>query len=207
MPGQGFPPPGPPGGFPPPGQPAGNFGPPPGAPIKPSNVKRWLRLGIGLVVVIGVGIAVIIGSTSSPDNAAEGDCLNVKEFRKGAEPDKVACTDPSANVKVGVRLDDDNGSCPSGDYDEYSVSGRSSGYKLCLMLNAQEGECVANVLSNTTAGYKRVDCADPTAEVKILKVVDGQADEGACDGTDADGALTYSKPPTTICASQTEGAA
>ncbi|HVV10997.1 LppU/SCO3897 family protein [Amycolatopsis sp.] len=156
-------------------------------------------------------VLVVIGGISwfksSPDNAAVGDCLNVKEFRSGAEPDKVDCADASANVKIGVKLDDDNGTCPDGDYDEYSVSGRGTNYKLCLMLNARDGDCFANVLSSTTDGYKRVECADPTAEVKILKVVTGQSDQSACDGSDADGAFVYSQPATTICAAKTGGTA
>lgn len=195
------PPPGQPGGYPPA---PGAFGPPPGVPVQPpkKNKLRWLRILIPVVVLVVVAIGGISWFTSSPDRAAVGDCLNVKEFKQGTEPDKVDCTDPAANVKIGVRLDDDNANCPNGDYDEYSVSGSSS-YKLCLMLNARDGECFANVTS-TTDGYKRVDCADPTSEVKILKVVTGTASDSACDGTDADVAVVYSEPATTLCASNSK---
>jgi hypothetical protein len=155
---------------------------------------------IAAVVAVVVAAGVFTWFTSSPDRAAAGDCLNVKEFKQGTEPAKVDCADPPANVKIGVRLDDDNASCPTGDYDEYSVSGGPS-YKLCLMLNAHDGDCFANVRS-TTDGYKRVDCADPTSEVKIVKVVNGTASESACDGTDI--AVSYSQPATTLCASDSK---
>ncbi|TNC29596.1 LppU/SCO3897 family protein [Amycolatopsis alkalitolerans] len=180
-----------PGGFPPPG----SFNPPP----QKKSKLRWLRFaipGIVLVLVVGGLAARFIGTPT--DRAAVGDCLNIKEFKDGAEPAKVDCNDPSANVKIGVRLDDENAKCPDGDYDEYWVSGDRS-YKLCLMLNAHEGDCFANVRSDTE-GYKRVDCADPSAEVKILKVVDGTASDSACEGTGAHGAVKYSQPPTTLCA-------
>jgi hypothetical protein len=205
MPGQPAygPPPGQPGAYPPP--PQGAFGPPPGTPVQPSKKSklRWLRFALPIVVlvlVVGGWALRFIGTPT--DRAAVGDCLNVKEFKAGKEPAKVDCNDPSANVKIGVKLDDDNASCPDGDYDEYSVSGSNS-YKLCLMLNAREGECFANVTS-TTDGYKRVDCADPTSEVKILKVVSGTAGDSACDGTDADVAVKYSQPPTTLCATDSK---
>lgn len=197
---------------PPPGAPAygpppapGAFGPPPGVSVQPPKKKNkwlWLRILVPVVVLVVAAIGGIGWFISSPDRAAVGDCLNVKEFKQGTEPDKVDCTDQAANVKIGVRLDDDNANCPTGDYDEYSVSGSSS-YKLCLMLNARDGECFANVTS-TTDGYQRVDCADPASEVKILKVVTGTASDSACDGTDADVAVVYSEPATTLCASDSK---
>lgn len=202
VPAYGPPPVQPGGGYPPP--PAG-FGPPPGVPVQPTKKSklRWIRFAIPVIVLVLVGGGFLVRLIGTPtDRAAAGDCLNVKEFKDGKEPTKVACTDPSANVKIGVRLDDDNANCPSGDYDEYSVSGGPS-YKLCLMLNARDGDCFANVTS-TTDGYKRVDCADPTSEVKIVKVVDGTASESACDGTDADVAVIYSQPATTLCASDSK---
>ncbi|HVW41567.1 MAG TPA: hypothetical protein VHC18_09475 [Amycolatopsis sp.] len=187
-----------PGGFPPPGQP-GAF-PPPGVHIQPPKKSklRWLRIVIPVVVVVLVAIGAISWFTSSPDRAAAGDCLNIKEFKAQADPSRVDCNDPSANVKVGVRLDDDKASCPDGDYDQYSVSGAAD-YKLCLMLNAREGECFANV-SDSTQGYKTVDCADPAAEIKILKIVDGTASDSACGGLDQAVAVRYSQPATTLCA-------
>jgi len=189
------PPPGQPGVFSlPPGQP---YGPPPGRPAGRS--KKWVVVPIvGAVLVIGLVVAGLIARTSSPDTAAVGDCLNVKEFTEGSEPAKVACTDPSANVKVAVKLDSSDAQCPDNSYDEYSVSG-SGAYKLCLIPNDKDGDCLANFGSDTTKGYQRVDCADPTAEVKVVKIVAGVADQSACDGTDATLYVTYPQPKSTYC--------
>ncbi|MFD2419149.1 LppU/SCO3897 family protein [Amycolatopsis pigmentata] len=144
-------------------------------------------------VVVASGI---FWATSSPGNAAVGDCLNVKEFKRGNEPDRVGCADPSANVKVAVKLDDGAARCPDGDYDEYSVSGS---YKLCLIPNDREGDCLANFSSTTTQGYLHVDCADGKAEVKVVKVAQGVADESGCEGTDATSYRSYSQPKSTYC--------
>ena len=193
-------------GYGPPGQP-GAYRPPPGAiglapgvPVEPPKRSKlfWVRIAILVVVLVLTAVGAISWFTSSPDRAAVGDCLNVKEFKAQTEPSRVDCNDRSANVKVGIRLDDDNATCPDGDYDEYSVSGGGS-YKLCLMLNAREGECFANVSSRSTEGYRRVDCADPASEVKVLKVVTGTAADSACDELDESLPAKYSQPATTLC--------
>jgi hypothetical protein len=196
--GQFPPPPGQPGAYP--ALPRQPFGPAPGVPFQRPKRRLGLRIVVAAVVLCAVAGVVIWQLTTSPDNAAVGDCLNVKEFTDGSEPTKVDCADPSANVKIAIRLDDDTASCPSDNYDEYSVSGRGSSYKLCLMLNAHDGDCFSNFTASTTDGYKRVPCTDPTADVEIMKVVTGTADESACQGLDYDGALIYPTPPTTLCA-------
>jgi hypothetical protein len=189
-------PPGQPGAFgPPPGMP---YGPPPGTPVKTSKKAVLLRALVAVVAIAVIGTIAIVSFAKSPDNAAAGDCLNVKQFKEGSEPDKVACTDPAANVKIAVKLDGSAGSCPEGDYDQYSVSGRDS-YKLCLIPNDKEGDCLANFTSKTTEGYKHVTCADTTAEVKLVKIAQGVADQAGCDGTDATIYLTYSDPKSTYC--------
>ncbi|MBB2934658.1 hypothetical protein FHX82_001678 [Amycolatopsis bartoniae] len=188
------PPPGQPGAYPP-----GAFGPPPGVPVQRAKRSKWvwLRIAIPVVVVVVAVITGIISSQSSPDRAAVGECLSIKEFKDNVEPKKVDCTDQTANVKIAVRLEDDVSDCPAGDYDKYWVEGDNS-YKLCLMPNVREGECLSNV-TDLTKGYQRVDCGDPAAEVRIVKVITGTADESACQDTDADAALKYSQPSTTFC--------
>ncbi|GHF29866.1 hypothetical protein GCM10017786_74850 [Amycolatopsis deserti] len=218
QPGQFGPPPGQPAGappaFPPPGQPGqpGAFGPPPGQPFgpppgQPAQKRRfpvWLMIVIP-IVVIGVVIGAVVGFMKSPASASVGDCLQVTEFTtNGDEPTKIDCGDQNANVKIAVKLDNASDNCPTGDYDEYSVSGRGD-YKLCLMINAHDGDCFANVTSSTD-GYKRVPCTDPTAEIEFLKIVAGQADQAACEGLEIDGAVTYSEPATTMCAVAKNGA-
>jgi hypothetical protein len=189
--------PAPPEGYgPPPGTPPG-YGPQPGVPQQPQpkSKLRWLRILLPILVVVIGGVFAIVGYTSSPDSSKVGDCLSVVEFKQGAEPDKAACDDPSANVKIAVKLDESGGSCPEGMYDEYSVTGSAS-YKLCLMLNAKQGDCFSNMTSET-AGYKKIACTDPTAEAEVLKVIDAPKDQ--CEGTEANASATYSEPATTVC--------
>jgi len=181
-------------GPPPVGQPA-PFGPPPVAPKK--SKLRWLRIVIPVLVLI---VAVVVGfvqSAKSPDSSAVGDCLSVSEFKQGVEPKKADCGDPSANVTIAAKLDSGTGSCPDGDYDEFSVTGSKS-YKLCLIVNAKEGDCLANFFSQT-AGYQKVPCTDPKADAQIVKAITGTSNKDLCQDTDATNAATYSQPPTTFC--------
>lgn len=191
------PPPGQAGEYGPPPAPPGNYGPPPG---QPQQSKRKPRLigGLILIVVLAVGgFFVIRNLNTSPDTAKVGECLTVKEFKNGTEPTKAGCDDPAANTKIGAKIDDGNGSCPTGDYDQYSVSGSKS-YKLCLMINAKQGDCLANY-SSYVEGYKKVSCADPAKDAEIVKVIDGTADKEQCEDTDATNAAVYSQPATTLC--------
>ncbi|WP_246257976.1 LppU/SCO3897 family protein [Amycolatopsis anabasis] len=189
----------PPGQLPPPGQP-GAFGPPPGIPEQPKKKGKGRLIGIliAAVVVIAAVVFGVVNFTNSAASAVAGDCLNVKEFKNNTEePAKVDCNAPEANVKIGVKLDNSSDKCPGEFYDTYSVSGKRS-YKLCLMINAKQGECWSN-LDTGTDGYQRVPCTDPKADGKFVKVVPGTADEKACDGIDPVKALVYAQPPTTLC--------
>ncbi|WP_460437570.1 LppU/SCO3897 family protein [Amycolatopsis stemonae] len=192
----------PPGQFPP-GQP-GQYGPPP-VPKK-SKTGAIIRFGIIGVVVIVAIVVGIVSFSNSPASSAVGDCLSITEFVQGGDdPAKADCADPKANVKIGVKLDSSSQACPGGadsGYDTYSVSGRSS-YKLCLMINAKQGDCLAN-FSSKTKGYQKVPCADPTKDAEIVKVATGQASESACEGTDATRVAIYPEPATTMCVKTNE---
>lgn len=186
-----------PGGQTPVGQPDA-FGPPPG--VQPSAPKRskfaWLKFALPIVIVVLVAGGYAVNYFTGTDGAKVGDCLAVTEFTSKADPKQADCGTAEANVKVAAKVGD-NESCPEGPYDEYSQSGRIS-YKLCLMINAKQGECLANFGAGT-AGYKKVPCSDPAKEVEFVKIVDGQADKAACEGTEATNAISYSTPPTTMC--------
>lgn len=156
----------------------------------------WLAVLIPILVIAAGGIFVATKIVSSPGLASVGDCFAISEFSDQTEPEQVDCTDPSANVKLAVKLDSATGACPEGDYDELSTTGAGDN-KLCLTLNVAKGDCVANVFSDT-AGYKKVTCADPSAEIEILDVVEGATNvQSVC--TDADSGLFYSQPPTSMC--------
>ncbi|WP_396135246.1 hypothetical protein [Amycolatopsis sp. A133] len=206
-------------GTPPQGQP-GQYGPPPGqfppgqqgfppappAPPKRSTAKKLILGGIGLVVVIAVAAFLITTFMKSPATSNAGDCLTITEFTQGGDdPVKADCTDPKANVKIAKKLETASENCPGGSsagYDTYSVSGRSS-YKLCLMINAKQGDCLTNFTSQTK-GYLKVPCTDPSKDGELVKVVTGQADKNVCEGTDATRVAVYPEPATTMCVKTNE---
>ncbi|WP_086840273.1 LppU/SCO3897 family protein [Amycolatopsis kentuckyensis] len=199
------------------GQP-GQFGPPPGqfppggqpgfppAPPKRSKAPRLILGGIGAIVVVAIVIIGIVSFMKSPATSNAGDCLTITEFTQGGEdPAKADCNDPKANVKIAKKLETASEDCPGGSnagYDTYSVSGRSS-YKLCLMINAKQGDCLANFTSQTK-GYLKVPCTDPTKDGELVKVVTGQADKNVCEGTDATRVAVYPEPATTMCVKTNE---
>ncbi|MGW5748893.1 LppU/SCO3897 family protein [Amycolatopsis sp. NPDC003861] len=199
------------------GQP-GQFGPPPGqfppggqpgfppAPPKRSKAPRLILGGIGAIVVVAIVIIGIVSFMKSPATSNAGDCLTITEFTQGGDdPAKADCNDPKANVKIAKKLETSSEDCPGGPtagYDTYSVSGRSS-YKLCLMINAKQGDCLANFTSQTK-GYLKVPCTDPTKDGELVKVVTGQADKSVCEGTDATRVAVYPEPATTMCVKTNE---
>ncbi|MER6792012.1 hypothetical protein ABT262_08775 [Amycolatopsis mediterranei] len=205
QPGPYGPPPGqfPPGQFPP-GQPG--FPPAPPAPPKRSKALGLILGGIGAFVLIGLIIVGVFAFMKSPATANAGDCLTITEFTQGGDdPAKADCNDPKANVKIAKKLDTSSENCPGGSdagYDTYSVSGRSS-YKLCLMINAKQGDCLANFTSQTK-GYLKVPCTDPAKDGELVKVVTGQADKSVCEGTDATRVAVYPEPATTMCVKTNE---
>jgi hypothetical protein len=200
----GTPPQGQPGQYgPPPGQfPPGQQGFPPAPPVpKKSKTGTFVKFGVLAVVVIAAVVVGIVSFTNSPASSNVGECLAVTEFVQGGDaPAKADCGDPKANVKIAAKLDSASDNCPGGSdaaYDTYSVSGRSS-YKLCLMINAKQGDCLAN-FSSQTKGYQKVACGDPAKDAELVKVVEGQASESVCEGTDATRVAIYPQPATTMC--------
>ncbi|ANN15250.1 hypothetical protein SD37_06005 [Amycolatopsis orientalis] len=174
------------------------FGPPPGGqPVAPKRSKLgWLRFAIPVLVVAVGGGLFLFNYFTGTGNAQAGDCLSVTEFSRTAdEPKKADCGAPEANVKIAARVGGDE-ACPQGDYDSISMTGRIS-YKLCLAVNAKQGDCLTGY-NSSTAGYQKVSCTDPTKDAELLKVAN-VVDEAVCEGTEATHVRSYSTPPTTIC--------
>ncbi|SDD27275.1 LppU/SCO3897 family protein [Actinokineospora iranica] len=178
--------------------------PPEGGGGAPKSKAKVIRLVVGLVVVAAIGIAVFAFSGTSAASAEPGDCIKVNSAdANDADVEKIDCAKPEAVYKVGKKLDSSVGDCGEF-YEEYSerrTGRRSSGksFKLCLMLNAKEGDCFDNVVGTNTAGKAvRVSCAGGSAEVKVAAVINGKADENAC-SRDVDSAYIYSQPATTLC--------
>lgn len=176
------------------------FPPAPGEPIRPKRKLLWLRIVVPVLVVVASAIVAIVQFSSSPVNAAVGDCLSVPKFTTSFsgdnQPKKVDCGAAEANVKVAAKYDDANAACPAPDYDHLTMERPSA--KLCVVINAKQGDCFANVTSKTE-GYLRVSCADPKAEAEFVKVVEGKADEQLCAEIEGSAPLSYPQPPITFC--------
>jgi hypothetical protein len=178
----------------------------PGYPqqFPPPPAKGTSRGAKALIAVVGLGIvgvvvAGIIAGATGPAGAEPGDCIKVVSASvTDADVEKVDCSSAEAAFKVAANLDSSSDSCPDGDYAEYSDSGgrRSNGFKLCLMLNAAEGECFKQEGTIVAAKTTKVTC-DSSATYKVGKVIAGRADENACESGDT--VSVYSQPATTIC--------
>jgi hypothetical protein len=171
-------------------------------PLPQGPVESKPKSKIRLVVSIVVGLVVIGGAiytwTTSAKGAQEGDCIVFTNAdQNDATADQIDCNDPRGIRKVAKRLDSGDASCPQGDYDEYYQPG-SGGFKLCLMLNAKEGDCLKNLEDDQKT--ERIACGGPDVEVKVAKMVSGTADENACDPETLP--LVFSEPATTFCFGQ-----
>jgi hypothetical protein len=197
----------------PPGQPfqTGQPGQPgqpgyPGYPqqFPPPPAKSTSRGAKALVTVVALGIvgivvAGVIASITGPSGAEPGECIKVVSAGvTDADVEKIDCSSAEAAFKVAANLDSSADSCPDGDYAEYSDSGgrRSNGFKLCLMLNAAEGDCFKQEGSIVAAKTTKVTC-DSSATYKVAKVIAGRADENECESGET--VSVYSQPATTIC--------
>lgn len=198
----------PPGGMPgqqPPQTPSGGMPATPGYPPTPKKSKTRLYVVGGIVLVIVV-VAVIFGikqSKVAPSSAGPGDCIKVNsQAANDADVEKIDCTSPEAVFKVGVKLDSASADCPTDSYIQYMQSGGSGDdFSLCLMLNAKEGDCFANLTSqDDSKKTAKVACTAPDAEGKVSKVVNGKADVKACPA-DTGLPLDYPepKPGLTVC--------
>ena len=170
---------------------------PPGQPVRKSGKKRAFLIAGIVAVALVVGIVLVSTlNKNSASKANAGDCIKVNSAtEKSADVEKIDCNDKAAVFKVAKKLGNDTDQCPTPDYERYTQSGGGSDFALCLMLNAKEGDCFANI--DDPAKRARVDCAN--GEVKVAKVVD-KADEAACGG---DGQpIVYPEPATTFCLTQ-----
>lgn len=144
-------------------------------------------------------------SESDADTAIAGDCIKVNSASADdADIAKVDCSSPDAVYKVGKRLYSTSSECPSDSYDKYTHAASYSEFALCLMLNAEQGDCFANITGGdgTTA---KVSCTASAAEGKVTEVVHGEAAQSACP-SDTGLALVYPEPGETVCLDEVTGA-
>ncbi|OOC03829.1 LppU/SCO3897 family protein [Amycolatopsis azurea] len=159
--------------------------------------SKWFWVGILVPVAIVVLSASswIVGYLSNTDGIQVGDCYAITTFGDvDADPAKADCGSIEANAKAGAKTDA-GGACPAGEYDQLVVDKTFASYKLCMMINAKQGDCLENFLADSVA-YQKVSCSDPTKDAEVVKVVDSVA---TCDDTEATHLKSYSTPPSTVC--------
>ena len=175
-------------------------GVPPAPTPKKSNAKL-IRIGILVVIAIGVAAFAIIFNKDAPASAKPGDCIKVNDVAK-ADIETIDCKSADAMYKVGVTKEDPNANCPSENYLAYTETGGSSDVRLCMVLIAKEGQC----FKQDGKIQVKTDCAKG-AEFKIAKVIDGSDDPKGCGKGNEATAVTYPEPKLTFCLAAPDAAA
>lgn len=180
--------------------------PPPGNSPQwtdPPRVRRlppWLLVAVPVLVLAVAVTFVVVRLSSQPLSAEVGDCLDVHVVDPSPAPadqaEQADCGAAEANVKVAVKYPDPDQDCPARGYEFIYVGKPKS--KLCLVINARQGDCFAG-LSSGTEPYRRVPCTDAKAERQFVKIVDGEVNEELCDGVDGATPVTFPQPPVTFC--------
>jgi hypothetical protein len=138
--------------------------------------------------------------TATPRGANEadvGDCVEIVKGGVDAELAVVGCRAADARYRVALELEMQE-ECPAGPYLKYETIG-PGGWSLCLALNARAGQCFRN---SAVDGFILTKCA--AAEVKVVKVLAGKADQNACPPPPPNvlfypEPMVYPAPPLTIC--------
>ncbi|MFC0116299.1 LppU/SCO3897 family protein [Kibdelosporangium aridum] len=177
-------------GFPPPNLPP---------PMPQKNPRSKVVLGVVALGVVGLIIFGIINWGTGAASAEAGDCIKVVSA-SSAEAEKAECGSQEAVYKVAKKLDSSSDACPKGDYTEWTRRSRRDTMKLCLMLNAKEGDCFKISASGLNQTDERVPCG-PSAPYKVVKVVTGTANKSACARGNV--AAVYSEQATTLCIAKT----
>lgn len=154
---------------------------------------RSLKIAVGAVALATAGFAgyLLVDATNGKVTATQGDCIKVVSAAD-AKTERADCRSSDAIYRVAKKLDGTTANCPSGEYSELT----SGTTKLCLMLNAKEGDCLTTTAAGRNQVHERVPC-DRTSEYKVRKVVNGRQDTTLCDPGNV--VASYSDPPATIC--------
>ncbi|MEU7142735.1 hypothetical protein ABZ942_25035 [Nocardia sp. NPDC046473] len=161
--------------------------------MKFPGARLLARVVLALVAVAAVIVTVVGCSSAKEDSksgsAKVGDCI-VKGASSDAKAETVDCSSEQAVYKI-AQTSDKKIDCAT-DYSGYQTGGAF----LCLAPNFKQGSCY-NETSSTAV--KNVDCGSTEATFKVVKRIDGQADELLC-GADADSFRLISEAPkTTFC--------
>lgn len=176
--------------------------------MKFAGTRPILRLVLALVAVAVAAFAVtgcsMVKDASKSDTAKSkvGDCINVIEgSATDSKTQPVDCTDQKAVYKVAAVYDKKTDCKDEQTSYEETLNGGTTSF-LCLNPNFKEGACYNE---SQTTGYKFVQCTAAEASFKVLKRIDGQADEFQCDTNTAIGFRIVDDPKTTFCLGNPKG--
>jgi hypothetical protein len=163
----------------------------PADPSKTSGPASKIALSVVLAAVTGLVVYAVVSGNHGMIDARQGDCIKIVSAAD-AQVERVDCGSADAVYVVAKKLDSARGVCPEGEYSELTSG---SSVKLCLMLNAKEGDCFTTETIGRNRTHERVPCT--AAEYRVVKVVPGTVDSKVC--AQGNVAATYSEPMRTIC--------
>jgi hypothetical protein len=108
------------------------FAPIPPQPSRKLSFKTIKNIVIA-VVVVGVAVGGYIASRNDADTAKVGDCMSISNPNSTTDPglEVVDCSSSKAKYKVAQKKDDNSG-CDRTKYSEYTETGGSDDFTLCL---------------------------------------------------------------------------
>ncbi|MEU6373828.1 hypothetical protein [Streptomyces sp. NPDC046909] len=111
----------------------------PYAPVPPEQPRRKLSFKtikniVIVVAVAGIAIGGYITSRDDADQAKVGDCMSISNPDSTTDPglEVVGCSDSKAAYKVAEKKDGTTEGCDRNKYSEYTETGGSKDFTLCL---------------------------------------------------------------------------
>jgi hypothetical protein len=111
----------------------------PYAPVPPEQPRRKLSFKtikniVIAVVVVSVGIGGYIASRDDADQAKVGDCMSISDPDSTTDPglEVIDCSSSKAKYKVAEKKDGTTEGCDRTKYSEYTETGGSKDFTLCL---------------------------------------------------------------------------
>jgi hypothetical protein len=164
----------------------------PDDPPKKASRTSKIVLSVVLAAVTGLVVYAVLSGNHGAIDVEQGDCIKIVSAAD-AQVERVDCGSAGAVYRVARKLDSAKGVCPEGAYSELTSG---SSVKLCLMLNAKEGDCFTTEAIGRNRTHERVPCTD-SAEYRVVKVVPDTVDSKVC--APGNVVAIYSEPPVTIC--------
>mgnify|MGYP006876022044 CR=1 FL=1 len=178
----------------------GTYGAPP-----PRKSRKGLWIGIALAAVLLVGALVAIGvvavTIGNSSDLEAGKCVEFSSLSQNAADSKYEikdCSDDAATFEVASKTEG-TATCNENDL-TYTLVEKNDTAKVqetvCMVPNLKEGKCYVHQDDGrfVVSGCEAADAA------KVVKRVDGKADESLCAEYPPDSAVTYQKPARTYCA-------